>query len=115
MSGKSVNSEDIAWGPHPNPAHKQVFLKSLVDSTTNPLATFNLIKVERGGEIVPHVHEASAETIYFTGGRGLGLLGQDTKEYQVGELVYVPLGTRHGFKNIGDEDMYLVTVFTPPL
>lgn len=115
MSGKISSSQDIAWGPHPNPAHKQVFLKPLVDQATNPLATLNLVKIERGGEIVPHIHETSAETIYLVSGHALGLFEDGTTECAAGSFVYVPMGTRHGFKNIGDEDVYLVTTFTPPL
>ncbi len=110
--GKIVDSEDIQWMPHRN--YPGVFIRQLIDAQTNPLATFNLVRIAPDGEISPHVHAQSAETFLVTAGRAMCTLGDTTVEFQAGNLGYAPAGTRHGLRNIGADDVFLVTVFTPP-
>lgn len=114
MSGKTVDSEKLEWGPHPNPKHVGVLMKTLVDAQTNPLATVHRVRVVPGGEIVLHVHDKSAETFLITAGRALCTLGDATQEFGAGNLGYAPAGVRHGLKNLGDQDVELVAIFTPP-
>ncbi len=113
MAGKTIDSGTVAWTPHRN--YQGVFIRPLVDAQANPLATFSHVRIAPGSEITPHVHASSAETFFITAGRALCTLGDSTTEFQAGSLGFAPAGTKHGLKNIGDEDVYLVTVFTPPL
>ena len=115
MEGKTIDSAKVEWLPHPNPKHVGVFMQTLVDSQTNPLATVHRVRIAPGGEIVPHIHDTSAETFLITAGRALCTMGDSTTEFHAGNLGYAPAGIRHGLKNLGDEDVYLTTVFTPPL
>ena len=114
MDGKTIDSEKIEWGAHPNPKHAGVFMKTLVDAQTNPLATVHRVRIAPGGEIVPHIHDKSAETFLITAGQALCALGDATTEFRAGNLGYAPAGTRHGLKNMGSEDVDLVAIFTPP-
>ena len=114
MDGKIIDSQTLAWTPHPNPKHVGVTMKTLVNAQTNNLATFHRVRIAVGGEIVPHVHETSAETFMLTQGRALGTMGATTQEFSAGTLGYAPAGILHGLKNIGDEQVELVAVFTPP-
>ncbi len=115
MDGKTVDSEKLEWGPHPNPKHVGVLMQTLIDAQTNPLATVHRVRIAPGGEIVPHIHEKSTETFLVTSGRALCTMGDATTEFRAGNLGYAPAGTRHGLKNLGDEEVQLVAVFTPPL
>jgi mannose-6-phosphate isomerase-like protein (cupin superfamily) len=90
-------------------------MQTLVDPQMNPLATVHRVRIVPGGEIVPHIHDKSAETFLITSGRALCTMGDSTMELRAGNLGYAPAGNRHGLKNIGDEDVHLVTVFTPPV
>ncbi len=115
MDGKTIDSAKVEWSIHPNPKHVGVLMQTLVDSQTNPLATVHRVRIASGGEIVPHVHDKSAETFLITSGRALCTMGDVTTEFRAGNLGYAPAGTRHGLKNLGDEEVHLVAVFTPPL
>ncbi len=112
MNGKTVDTAAVQWMPHRN--YPGVFIRQLVDAQTNPLATFNVVRIAPESEISPHIHDNSAETFLITAGRALCTLGDATTELHAGNLGYAPAGTRHGLRNIGTEDVMLVTVFTPP-
>ncbi len=112
MSGKAIDAGTVEWRPHR--AYAGVFIQPLIDAQTNPLATFNLVRIAPNSEITPHVHDQSAETFLVTAGHALCTLGDGTLEFHAGNLGYAPAGTRHGLKNIGADDVMLVAVFTPP-
>lgn len=114
MDGKTVDSNALEWRPHPNPKNLNVSMKTMVDAQTNPLATVHRVRIAVGGEIVPHIHEKSAESFFITAGRARCTMGETTTEFHAGSLGYAPMGIRHGLKNIGDEDVELVAIFTPP-
>lgn len=112
MSGKTVDSNGMQWNPHRN--YPGVFIRQVVDAQTNPLATFNVVRIAPGSEITPHVHDHSAETFLVTAGQALCTMGDTTTKFHAGHLGYAPAGTRHGLKNIGTDDLFIVAVFTPP-
>ncbi len=114
MNGKIIPSETLTWTPHPNPNHVGVTMQTPVDAQTNPLATVHRVRITPGGAIVPHIHEHSAETFVIVAGHALCTMGDATSEFQPGSTGYAPAGIRHGLKNIGEDTVELVTVFTPP-
>jgi mannose-6-phosphate isomerase-like protein (cupin superfamily) len=59
------------------------------------------------------VHRDEDELIYFYGGRGSAILGDDTIAVGPGATMYVPQGVRHGFANPGDTPLQFVWVDAP--
>jgi mannose-6-phosphate isomerase-like protein (cupin superfamily) len=70
--------------------------------------------VEPGGGVTPHIHPAMEERFAVVGGRPEFLGGRRWKEAGPGETVLVPAGTRHAFRNRGEEVAHIVCEATPP-
>lgn len=67
-----------------------------------------------GGEIGDEVHETTDQLLSFVSGSGEADLDGHTHAVDAGDLCAVPAGTRHNFRNTGDEPLVLYTVYSPP-
>jgi len=67
-----------------------------------------------GGEIGDEVHETTDQLLTFVSGSGEADLDGHTHAVDAGDLCAVPAGTRHNFRNTGDEPLVLYTVYSPP-
>lgn len=73
-----------------------------------------LMAIPPGGEIGEEVHPDVDQILLFVEGRGESVLDGATGPVGAGEMVFVRAGTRHNFRNVGDEPLKLVTVYAPP-
>ena len=62
-----VDSSAIDWGDHPR--FRDISMKTLIASATNPLAGVNLVNVPPGGVIGRHLHPKEIETVYVLAGK----------------------------------------------
>ena len=67
-----------------------------------------------GGEIGDEVHDTTDQLLAFISGTGQADLDGHTHAVDAGDLCAVPAGTRHNFRNTGDEPLVLYTVYSPP-
>ncbi|MGI6558860.1 MAG: cupin domain-containing protein [Limnochordia bacterium] len=67
-----------------------------------------------GGEIPYHIHEKEEEVMYITGGKGIAITEGVEEEIKAGDLVFMPPGLRHQFKNTGDEVLTFMFFYGPP-
>jgi len=67
-----------------------------------------------GGDIGEEVHPDTDQILVFVKGAAEAILGGETKKVEEHDVVFVPAGTVHNFKNAGDEDLKLYTVYAPP-
>jgi quercetin dioxygenase-like cupin family protein len=70
--------------------------------------------VEPGGGVPAHVHPAMEERFKTLAGSPERLAGRKWQATSPGDQVVVPAGTRHAFRNRGDEVAHLVTEVQPP-
>jgi mannose-6-phosphate isomerase-like protein (cupin superfamily) len=70
--------------------------------------------VDPGGGVTPHIHPAMEERFEVLEGRPQFLGGHSWKQTEPGEVVLVPAGTRHAFRNRGDEVARFTCRATPP-
>jgi quercetin dioxygenase-like cupin family protein len=70
--------------------------------------------VDPGGGVTPHIHPAMEERFEVLAGRLEFLGGRTWKEFRPGETVLVAAGTRHAFRNRGEEVAHFVAHATPP-
>lgn len=79
-----------------------------------PTVGFDHVRIHKGSELKPHIHEASESFLYILEGRAVVSL--DGKPYLVaaGDTLYVPAGTSHGFST-PDQDVVLLSVQSPPI
>ena len=81
---------------------------------TAPHTQVVVMSIPAGGEIGEEVHEDIDQVLVFVDGRGEADLDGKTRSVGVGDLVVVPAGTRHNFRNVGDGDLKLWTMYGPP-
>ena len=67
-----------------------------------------------GGEIPYHIHEKEEEVMYITGGKGIAITEGVEEEIKAGDLVFMPPGLRHQFKNTGEEVLTFMFFYGPP-
>ena len=67
-----------------------------------------------GGDIGEEVHNNVDQILVFVDGEGEAILNGETRKVEEHDVVFVPAGATHNFKNTGDEELKLFTVYSPP-
>ena len=73
-----------------------------------------IMTIPPGGEIGEEVHEDTDQILTFVSGTGRAIVAGSSKQVVQGDLVVVPAGTKHNFKNTGQNPLILYTVYGPP-
>jgi mannose-6-phosphate isomerase-like protein (cupin superfamily) len=73
-----------------------------------------VMSIPVGGEIGEETHPAIDQILFFVDGDGDAILNDAPTPIKEHVVVFVPAGTKHNFKNTGDEDLKLYTVYSPP-
>lgn len=66
-----------------------------------------------GGDIGEETHQNTDQMLFFIDGDGEAILNGESRKVEEDDVVFVPAGTTHNFKNTGDEDLKLFTVYAP--
>ena len=66
------------------------------------------------GDIGEEVHPNTDQMLFIVGGEGQAILNGETRSIEEHDVVFVPAGATHNFKNTGDEELKLFTVYAPP-
>ena len=72
------------------------------------------MNIRVGGDIGMETHPTTDQMLFFVAGNGEAIVGGQTRPVFEHDIVFVPAGTEHNFKNIGHEDLKLFTVYAPP-
>lgn len=72
------------------------------------------VEGEPGSEQNVHSHEGREQVYIIVQGRGAMRVGDEVQEVGPGTLIYVPPGTGHSIKNIGEERLIYVSSTSPP-
>jgi mannose-6-phosphate isomerase-like protein (cupin superfamily) len=81
---------------------------------TGEHAQLVIMTIPPGGEIGEETHEHTDQILTFVSGTGEAYLAGQTKTVAPGDLVPVPAGTVHNFRNTGVNPLVLYTVYGPP-
>jgi mannose-6-phosphate isomerase-like protein (cupin superfamily) len=73
-----------------------------------------IMSIPPGGEIGEEVHEDNDQVLYLAAGTGQVVLDGQTSDFNTGDLVLVPAGTKHNFITKGDSPMKIITTYSPP-
>ncbi len=73
-----------------------------------------VMTIPPGGEIGEEVHDDTDQILTFVSGTGEAEVAGQTAEVAQGDLVAVPAGTKHNFRNTGPNPLVLYTVYGPP-
>lgn len=93
-------------------AKENIFFRKVV--YTGKYSQLVLMSIPSGGEIGQETHPTVDQILFFVKGEGEAILEGQSKPVGKGDVVFVPAGTLHNFKNTGDEALKLYTVYSPP-
>ena len=92
-----------------------IYMKGLLTTADNPLASVNVIQVPPGGEVNRHRHVQQIETIWVITGNAILTLDQTEVSIKDGQIIAIPIGLEHALRNEDQFPVELLTFFTPPL
>ncbi len=93
-------------------AKENTFFRKVI--YTGKYSQLVLMSIPSGGEIGEETHETVDQTLFFVNGNGEAVLEGKSKPIGKGDVVFVPAGALHNFKNTGDDDLKLYTIYSPP-
>lgn len=73
-----------------------------------------IMSIPSQGEIGMEVHEKEDQVLYFVEGKGKAILNNEESEIEEGDIVLVRSGTQHNFINTSEEDLKIITTYSPP-
>ena len=73
-----------------------------------------VMNIPIGGEIGEEIHKKIDQLLFIVKGRGMAFLEKEKKAVVEHDVVFVHAGTKHNLINIGEEDLKLFTVYSPP-
>ncbi len=73
-----------------------------------------IMTIPIGGEIGLETHDHNDQILTFVSGTAEAFVGGETATVRQGDLVVVPAGTEHNFRNTGPNPLVLYTVYGPP-
>lgn len=66
-----------------------------------------------GEDIGEEVHPTTDQMLFIVDGEAEAILNGEVRELDEHDVVFVPAGTTHNIKNVGDEELKLFTVYAP--
>ena len=80
---------------------------------TGPNSQLVVMSIPPGGEVGKETHKYTEQALFFLSGTGEGEL--DGKKFPIspGDVVVVTVGTEDNFRNTGNQDLKIYTVYTP--
>lgn len=73
-----------------------------------------IMSISPDSEIGEEVHPDNDQTLFLAEGAGQVVLDGQAADYEAGDLVLVPAGTKHNFITKGDAPMKIITTYSPP-
>jgi len=92
-----------------------IYMKSLLTSEDNSLASVNVVQVPPGGLIGRHRHAQQHEIVWVITGEAILTLDQTDLNLKIGQIIAIPIDLEHALRNEGQSPVELLTFFTPPL
>src|SRR5712692_2427391 len=90
-------------------------LRPLIDRTSSDITRCSLAEeiLPPGCAVTPHHHREIEEIYYIVSGEGLMTVGNETRQVEAGDAVYVPRGHRHTLENTGVQPITLLVACGP--
>ena len=78
-------------------------------------STSALVRVAAGGEIKAHFHKTHNEMVIVISGSGQLFINNKWVKIKTGNILVNPLHSVHAVKNTGNNDLVVVSIFTPAM
>jgi quercetin dioxygenase-like cupin family protein len=112
VEGNQVKYVPVGTGPaYRSPADQITFL--ITGEQTGGAFFMAQVSVPPDGGPPPHIHHREEETFYILEGTVTVQVGGKTVNALPGDIVYLPRGIAHSFKNTGNVDAKFIVIVTP--
>lgn len=81
---------------------------------TGPHSQLVAMSLKVGEDIGEETHEKIDQIFFIIDGLGEALVGEERIRIEEHDVVFVPAGTVHNVKNVGDKELKLYTIYSPP-
>ncbi|HEY0545421.1 MAG TPA: cupin domain-containing protein [Pyrinomonadaceae bacterium] len=90
-------------------------IRPLIDRTTSLIERCSLAEeiLPAGATVGRHHHLETEEIYYILRGKGRMIVGDETREVEAGDAVFIPRGHTHTLENTGREAMTILLVCGP--
>lgn len=82
--------------------------------STGKYSQLVLMCLKPNEDIGAEVHATTDQLFFIVDGDGEAEVANETFGFDKHDVIFVPAGTKHNIKNIGDEDLKLYTIYAPP-
>ncbi len=73
-----------------------------------------VMSIPVGEDIGEETHTDTDQVLYFVDGVGKAVLNGEEVNFEKNDIFLVKAGTKHNFINTGDEDLKIITAYSPP-
>ncbi len=73
-----------------------------------------VMSIPVGEDIGEETHPDTDQVLYFVDGEGKAVLNGEDIPFEKNDIFLVKAGTKHNFINTGDEDLKIITAYSPP-
>ena len=87
------------------------FRKVLV---TNSLSQLVVMSIPKGQDIGEEIHEETDQLLFVIDGEAEVVIDGEISKAEEEDVIIIPKGARHNIKNYGDEDLKVLSIYTPP-
>jgi quercetin dioxygenase-like cupin family protein len=87
--------------------------KALTDETYTVAYSCELVRLECGDHSVPHI-EPWNHLLYFLSGTGDVTISGETHPVAEGTVCQIRAGQKHSLRNLGQDEMIVLTIYDPP-
>ena len=106
--------DDIPWADLKGlPGARGFEFKALTNDAYTKAYSCELVRLEPGDHSVPHI-EPWSHLLYILSGRGDVTIGDSTAPIRSGTVCQVRAGEKHSLRNLGEDDMLILTIYDPP-
>ncbi len=81
---------------------------------SDPKFYLGRLRFSAGGGVAEHNHGASLEVVYMLSGTGEFTMDGKKSMVKAGDVIHIPLGMNHAFRNTGSESVDIIQVYSPP-
>lgn len=72
------------------------------------------MNIAPGVDIGEEVHPNTDQMLFIVAGQGEAIFNGETRKIEKHKVIFVPAGITHNFKNTGDKELKLFTIYSPP-
>ena len=109
-----MHTQHIDWSPRHHRGGQVSYLLLTKDQFSSRHLSITWVEGALGSEQWLHAHPHNEQVYVIVRGQGLMKVGGEEQPVGPGTLVFVPPGSDHAIRNVGDEPLLYISATSPP-